>query len=83
MGDPIAGSGNSNGPGAPPGYAPGAITQIGAAVRATNEAGGGARELYDLIRVAADIRPGDSGGPLVNSAWQVGGVTVAATLTYR
>ena len=35
--------------------------------------------LYDLIRVAANIRPGDSGGPLVNSAGQVVGVTVAAT----
>ena len=83
VGDPIAAIGNSNGPGAPPSYAPGAITQIGASVRATNEAGGGARELYDLIRVAADIRPGDSGGPLVNSAGQVVGVNVAATLTYR
>ncbi len=36
-----------------------------------------------MIRVAADIRPGDSGGPLVNSAGQVVGVNVAATLTYR
>jgi len=83
VGDPIAAIGNSNGPGAPPSYAPGAVTQIGASVRASNEAGGGTRELYDLIRVAADIRPGDSGGPLVNSAGQVVGVNVAATLTYR
>ena len=83
VGDPIAAIGNSNGPGAPPSYAPGAVTQLGASVRASDESGGGARELYDLIRVAADIRPGDSGGPLVNSAGQVVGVTVAATLTYR
>lgn len=83
VGDPIAAIGNSSGPGAPPSYAPGAVTQLGASVRAADEFGGGSRELFDLIRVAADIRPGDSGGPLVNSAGQVVGVTVAATLTYR
>lgn len=83
VGDPIAAIGNSNGTGAPPSFAPGTVTQLGASVRASDESGGGARELYDLIRVAADIRPGDSGGPLVNSAGQVVGVNVAATLTYR
>ncbi len=83
VGDPIAAIGNANGANSGPSYAPGNVTQIGASVRATDEAGGGARELYDLIRVAADIRPGDSGGPLVNSTGQVVGVTVAATLTYR
>jgi len=83
VGDPIAAIGNSNGSGAPPSFAPGTVTQIGASVRASDESGGGTRELYDLIRVAADIRPGDSGGPLVNGAGQVVGVNVAATLTYR
>jgi len=83
VGDPIAAIGNSNGSGAPPSFAPGTVTQIGASVRASDESGGGTRELYDLIRVAADIRPGDSGGPLVNGTGQVVGVNVAATLTYR
>ena len=83
VGEPIAAIGNSNGSGGVPSFAPGAVTQIGAAVRASDESGGGSRELFDLIRVAADIRPGDSGGPLVNGAGQVVGVTVAATLTYR
>lgn len=83
VGDPIAAIGNANGSGGPPSYAPGNVTQIGASVRASDESGGGTRELYDLIRVAADIRPGDSGGPLVNGAGQVVGVNVAATLTYR
>lgn len=83
VGDPIAAIGNANGSGGPPSYAPGNVTQIGASVRASDESGGGTRELYDLIRVAADIRPGDSGGPLVNNAGQVVGVNVAATLTYR
>lgn len=83
VGDPIAAIGNSNGTGAPPSYAPGTVTELGASVRASDESGGGSRELYDLIRVAADIRPGDSGGPLVNDAGQVVGVNVAATLTYR
>ncbi len=83
VGDPIAAIGNANGSGGPPSYAPGTVTQIGASVRASDESGGGTRELYDLIRVAADIRPGDSGGPLVNTAGQVVGVNVAATLTYR
>lgn len=83
VGDPIAAIGNANGSGGPPSYAPGHITELGASVRASDESGGGARELYDLIRVAADIRPGDSGGPLVNSGGQVVGVNVAATLTYR
>ncbi len=83
VGDPIAAIGNSNGTGGAPSYAPGNVTQLGASVRASDEAGGGARELFDLIRVAAEIRPGDSGGPLVNSAGQVVGVTVAATLNYH
>lgn len=83
VGDPIAAIGNSNGANGVPSYAPGNVTQLGASVRASDESGGGTRELFDLIRVAADIRPGDSGGPLVNSAGQVVGVTVAATLTYR
>lgn len=82
VGDPIAAIGNSDGAGGNPSFAPGTVTQLGASVRASDEAGGGARQLDDLIRVAADIRPGDSGGPLVNSAGQVVGVTVAATLTY-
>ena len=83
VGEPIAAIGNSNGSGGVPSFAPGVVTQIGAAVRASDESGGGSRELFDLIRVAAQIRPGDSGGPLVNGAGQVVGVTVAATLTYR
>lgn len=82
VGDPIAAIGNSDGPGGSPSYAPGYVTALGASVRASDESGGGTRQLDDLIRVAADIRPGDSGGPLVNSAGQVVGVTVAATLTY-
>lgn len=83
VGEPIAAIGNSNGPGGAPSYHPGAITQLGASVRASDESGGGSRELFDLIRVAAEIRPGDSGGPLVNDAGQVVGVTVAATLNYH
>jgi S1-C subfamily serine protease len=83
VGDPIAAIGNSDGAGGNPSFAPGNITQIGASVRAADETGGGSRQLDDLIRVAAEIRPGDSGGPLVNTAGQVVGVTVAATLTYR
>lgn len=82
VGDPIAAIGNSDGAGGNPSFAPGTVTQLGASVRASDESGGGARQLDDLIRVAADIRPGDSGGPLVNTAGQVVGVTVAATLTY-
>ena len=83
VGEPIAAIGNSNGTGGAPSYAPGVVTQLGASVRASDEAGGGTRELFDLVRVAAEIRPGDSGGPLVNSSGQVVGVTVAATLNYQ
>ncbi len=83
VGDPIAAIGNAGGAGGAPSFSPGAVTQLGASVRASDESGGGSRELTDLIRVAADVRPGDSGGPLVNSTGQVVGVTVAATLTYR
>jgi S1-C subfamily serine protease len=83
VGDPIAAIGNADGAGGNPSYAPGTVTELGASVRASDESGGGTRELFDLIRVAADIRPGDSGGPLVNGAGQVVGVNVAATLTYR
>jgi S1-C subfamily serine protease len=83
VGDPIAAIGNAGGTGGAPSFAAGNITQLGTSVRASDESGGGSRELTDLIRVAADIRPGDSGGPLVNASGQVIGVTVAATLTYR
>ncbi|KAA0108408.1 S1C family serine protease [Mycolicibacterium sp. P1-5] len=83
VGDAIAAIGNAGGAGGAPSFSPGNITQLGASVRASDESGGGSRELTDLIRVAADVRPGDSGGPLVNSAGQVVGVNVAATLTYR
>jgi S1-C subfamily serine protease len=83
VGDPIAAIGNAGGAGGAPSFSPGNITQLGASVRASDESGGGTRELSDLIRVAADVRPGDSGGPLVNAAGQVVGVNVAATLTYR
>lgn len=83
VGDPIAAIGNAGGAGGAPSFAPGTVTEIGASVRASDESGGGSRQLDDLIRVAADVRPGDSGGPLVNSAGQVVGVNVAATLTYR
>jgi len=83
VGDPIAAIGNAGGAGGAPSFSPGNITQLGASVRASDESGGGTRELTDLIRVAADVRPGDSGGPLVNAAGQVVGVNVAATLTYR
>ncbi|MCI4675738.1 S1C family serine protease [Candidatus Mycolicibacterium alkanivorans] len=83
VGDAIAAIGNAGGAGGAPSFAGGTVTHLGASVRASDESGGGSRELNDLIQVAADIRPGDSGGPLVNSAGQVVGVTVAATLTYR
>jgi S1-C subfamily serine protease len=83
VGDAIAAIGNAGGAGGAPSFSPGNITQLGASVRASDESGGGSRELTDLIRVAADVRPGDSGGPLVNAAGQVIGVNVAATLTYR
>lgn len=83
VGDEIAAIGNAGGAGGAPSFSPGNITQVGASVRASDESGGGSRELTDLIRVAADVRPGDSGGPLVNAAGQVIGVNVAATLTYR
>jgi S1-C subfamily serine protease len=83
VGDPIAAIGNAGGGGGIPSFSPGNVTELGATVRAQDEAGGGERELNDLIRVAADVRPGDSGGPLVNGAGQVVGVNVAATLTYR
>lgn len=83
VGDPIAAIGNAGGGGGAPSFSPGTVTQMGASVRASDESGGGSRELTDLIRVAADVRPGDSGGPLVNGAGQVVGVNVAATLTYQ
>ena len=83
VGDSIAAIGNAGGAGGAPSFSPGTVTQLGASVRASDESGGGSRELTDLIRVAADIRPGDSGGPLVNGMGQVVGVNVAATLTYR
>lgn len=83
VGDPIATLGNAGGAGGAPSFSPGNVTELGSSVRAQDESGGGERELTDLIRVAANVRPGDSGGALVNAAGQVVGVNVAATLTYQ
>ena len=82
IGEPAVAIGNAN-PGNPPTIETGTITALDRTIDAKDALTGSSDELNGLIEVAANVRAGDSGGPLVNSAGQVVGITVAATVNYR
>jgi S1-C subfamily serine protease len=79
VGDAVAAIGNAGGQGGEPAVAPGKVTALHQQITATDEAGGDAQTLTDMIQVDADVEPGDSGGPLVNSDAKVIGIDAAAS----
>jgi serine protease Do len=83
VGDSVVSLGNANGNNGPISREEGRVTTLTADIVAEDDLTGSSEKLSDLIAVAAPVRPGDSGGPLVNSAGQVIGVTVAASVNYR
>ncbi|MCK0176340.1 S1C family serine protease [Mycolicibacterium sp. F2034L] len=82
-GEPVVALGNASGTAAPLTREVGTVTTFGRTVKAEDSLTGASDELNGLIEFAAPVRAGDSGGPVVNSAGQVVGITVAASVNYR
>jgi S1-C subfamily serine protease len=57
----------------------GTVTQLGAAITASDDGSGNSEQLTDMIQSNASIEPGDSGGPLLNASGQVIGMDTAAS----
>jgi S1-C subfamily serine protease len=83
VGDTVVSLGNANGNNGPISREEGRVSTLTADIVAEDDLTGSSEKLTGLIGVEAPVRPGDSGGPLVNSAGQVIGVTVAASVNYR
>jgi S1-C subfamily serine protease len=81
IGDPVVAMGNAGGQGGLPSVATGAVVAVDQAITATDEGGGNARRLVNLIEVSAPIESGDSGGPLANSSGEVIGIDTAASVS--
>jgi S1-C subfamily serine protease len=82
VGEPVVSLGNA-GEGGAVSREEGTVNALNQNIVAEDDLTGSSEQLTGLIGVAAQVRPGDSGGPLVNSADQVIGMTVAATVNYR
>ncbi|HZQ30413.1 MAG TPA: trypsin-like peptidase domain-containing protein [Mycobacterium sp.] len=82
VGEPVVSLGNASG-NSSISREEGQVSALGQNIVAEDDLTGSAEQLSGLIGVAAPVRPGDSGGPLVNSAGQVIGVTVAASVNYK
>ncbi|MDQ6724806.1 MAG: S1C family serine protease [Actinomycetota bacterium] len=81
IGDPVVAMGNAGGQGGLPSVATGEVVALDQAITATDEGGGNARRLVNLIQVSAPIESGDSGGPLANAAGEVIGIDTAASVS--
>jgi S1-C subfamily serine protease len=81
IGDPVVAVGNAGGRGGTPSVAAGSVVATGQAITATDDNGGNAERLTDLIQVDANIESGDSGGPLANKAGDVIGMDSAAEVS--
>jgi S1-C subfamily serine protease len=77
-GESVVAIGNAGGTGGTPSVAAGSITALDQAITASDEGGGNAEQLSDLIETNAGIEPGDSGGPMVTSSGAVVGMDTAA-----
>ena len=80
IGDVVIALGNAGGDGGAPEVATGRVIGLNQAITATDEGGGNAQRLTDLIQVSAPIESGDSGGPLANTAGEVVGINTAAAV---
>jgi len=80
IGDSVVAMGNAGGEGGLPSVATGAVIALDQSITATDEGGGNARRLTNLIQVSAPIESGDSGGPLANTSGEVIGIDTAAAV---
>jgi S1-C subfamily serine protease len=78
-GESVVAIGNAGGTGGTPSVAAGSVTALNQAITASDEGGGNAEQLTDLIETNAGIEPGDSGGPMVTSSGAVVGMDTAAS----
>jgi len=83
VGDPVVAIGNAGGTGGAPAVVTGTVESVHQTITATDQGGGSAETLNDLIQTNAPIQPGDSGGPLANAAGQVIGMDTAASANGR
>jgi S1-C subfamily serine protease len=81
IGDPVVAVGNAGGRGGTPSVAAGSVVALNQAITATDDNGGNAERLVDLIQVDAAIESGDSGGPLANANGEVIGMNSAAEVS--
>jgi S1-C subfamily serine protease len=79
VGDPIVAIGNAGGQGGTPSVVDGSVTALDQQITASDQGGGNAETLSNLVQVDANIQPGDSGGPLVNANGKVVGMDSAAS----
>jgi S1-C subfamily serine protease len=81
IGDPVVAVGNAGGRGGTPSVAAGSVVALNQTITATDDNGGNAERLTDLIQVDAAIESGDSGGPLANKQGEVIGMNSAAEVS--
>jgi S1-C subfamily serine protease len=79
VGDAVTAVGNALGRGGPPVSTSGHVTGLGQTITATDDNGGNAETLNNMIEFDANIQQGDSGGPLYDSSGQVVGVDTAGS----
>ncbi len=79
VGQQVVAIGNAEGKDGTPSVVTGTVTQLGAAITASDEGSGSSEQLTDMIQSNAGIEPGDSGGPLLNASGQVIGMDTAAS----
>jgi S1-C subfamily serine protease len=79
VGQHVVAIGNAEGKEGTPSVVTGTVTQLGAAITASDEGSGNSEQLTDMIQSNAGIEPGDSGGPLLNASGQVIGMDTAAS----
>lgn len=78
VGDAVIGIGNAGGTGRPTSSA-GQVTALGQTITATDQSGGNAETLHNLIEISAQLQPGQSGGPLYGADGTVIGIDSAGS----
>jgi S1-C subfamily serine protease len=79
VGQQVVAIGNAEGKDGTPSVVTGTVTQLGAAITASDDTSGNSEQLTDMIQSNAGIEPGDSGGPLLNASGEVIGMDTAAS----
>lgn len=79
VGSAVVAMGNALGKGGAPSIVKGTITAVDQTITASDQGGGDAETLDNLIQTDAPIQPGDSGGPLADTNGRVVGMDTAAS----